>query len=218
MNSSFMLKNVLKRFIDKTFLPACAAAISLVMMPAFAQQNDVEQAQASEQIQSAAQPIYGRQLMTEEERQAHRMKIRSLQTAEQRQQYRQQHHKLMQERARERGVTLPEQPRAKPGKGKGRNKSGMRQGSGAGRSMGAGRNMPRFSDYDANTDGHISQQEFNDGHTKRMQKRAAEGRKMKRMKQAPTFDAIDTDSDGKVTSEEFSTHQARHMKKMKNRQ
>ena len=67
MNSSFMSKNVLKRFIDKTFLPVCAAAIALVMTPAFSQQNDVEQAQASEQIRSAAQPIYGRQLMTEEE-------------------------------------------------------------------------------------------------------------------------------------------------------
>ncbi len=54
----------------------------------------------------------------------------------------------------------------------------------------------------------ISQQEFSDGHTKRMQQRVAEGRKMKRMKQTPTFTAIDTNSDGNVSPEEFSTHKA----------
>ena len=218
MTTIFTFKNLLKNSIGKIVLPGCAVAITFGMTPAYAQQNEAVQAQATKQMQTEAQPIYGRQLMTDAERQAHRQKMRSLQTAEQRQEYLQQHHKRMQERARERGVTLPEQPRAKSGKGQGRNKSGMRQGGGAGRGMGAGRNMPRFSDYDADTDGQISQQEFSDGHTKRMQQRVAEGRKMKRMKQAPTFNAIDTDSDGNVSPEEFSAHQAQHMKKMKNRQ
>lgn len=218
MNANFTPGNALQKSIGKAVLPSCAAVFALAMTPVFAQQHDVEQAQASEQTQAEAQPIYGHQLMTEKERQAHRQKMRSLQTAEERRQYRQQHHELMQERARERGVTLPEQPRAKSAMGQGRNKAGMRQGGDLGRSKRLGRNMPRFSDYDADADGQISQQEFSDGHTKRMQQRVAEGKKMKRMKRAPTFSAIDTDSDGKVSPEEFSTHQARHMKKMRSRQ
>ena len=54
--------------------------------------------------------IYGYQLMTVEERAQHRAKIRSLKTEQEREAYRQEHHKLMQARARERGVTLPEVP------------------------------------------------------------------------------------------------------------
>lgn len=58
----------------------------------------------------AQEPIYGSQLMTREERIEHRNKMRSLKTPEEREAYRQEHHRLMQERAKERGVTLPDAP------------------------------------------------------------------------------------------------------------
>ena len=53
---------------------------------------------------------YGWQLMTPEERAAHRQTMRSLDTAEAREAYRRQHHEAMRVRAAEQGVTLPEKP------------------------------------------------------------------------------------------------------------
>jgi hypothetical protein len=71
-------------------------------------------------------PIYGSQLMTNQERIEHRNKMRAAKTAEEREQVRVQHHEQMQLRAKEQGVTLPDTPPA--------------QGGGQGRSMGPGRN------------------------------------------------------------------------------
>ncbi|HNH99618.1 MAG TPA: hypothetical protein PK958_11720, partial [Rhodocyclaceae bacterium] len=62
--------------------------------------------------QSATAPIYGSQLMTQEERLEYRNKMRSLKTAEERQALRLEHHQAMQARAKERGITLPEAPPA----------------------------------------------------------------------------------------------------------
>lgn len=88
------------------------------------------------------EPIYGSQLMTREERIEHRNKMRSLRTAEEREQYRLEHHAKMQERAREKGVTLPDPPSGRgmrrgmgPGGGMG---PGMGPGGGMGRGMGQG--------------------------------------------------------------------------------
>jgi hypothetical protein len=70
---------------------------------------------------AARDPIFGRQLMTDDEIRAHRQKVRSLQTEEERRAYREEHHRRMLERARERGVTLPEEPPGRgPGMGTGR--------------------------------------------------------------------------------------------------
>lgn len=69
--------------------------------------------------------IYGYQLMTVEERAQHRAKLRSLKTEQERTAYLEQHHKLMQTRAKEQGVTLPEIP--------------IQRGSGQGPGAGAGR-------------------------------------------------------------------------------
>jgi hypothetical protein len=55
-------------------------------------------------------PIYGSQLMTQQERLAYRNQLRTAQTEQERQQIRAQHHVLMQERAREHGLSLPDQP------------------------------------------------------------------------------------------------------------
>lgn len=54
--------------------------------------------------------VFGRQLMTQEELQEHRRTMQGLDTPEARQAYREEHHQRMLERARERGVTLPEEP------------------------------------------------------------------------------------------------------------
>lgn len=74
--------------------------------------------------------IYGSQLMTPEERMAHRRTMRSLKTEEERDAFRAEHHRQMQERAKERGVTLPDSP---PPRG-----MGMGPGPGMGRGMGPG--------------------------------------------------------------------------------
>lgn len=62
------------------------------------------------------QQVYGSQLMTAEERAAHRARMRAAKTEEEREQLRREHHQLMQERARELGVTLPQEP---PARGRG---------------------------------------------------------------------------------------------------
>jgi hypothetical protein len=54
--------------------------------------------------------IYGSQLMTPQERAAYREKIRNAKTAEERTRIRAEHHKEMQERAKQQGKTLPPAP------------------------------------------------------------------------------------------------------------
>lgn len=82
--------------------------------------------------------VFGRQLMTQEELQQHRQTLKGLTTKEERQQYRKEHHQRMLERARERGVTLPEEP-GKQGKGMGpKPGKGEQQGPGAGQGQGTG--------------------------------------------------------------------------------
>ncbi len=55
-------------------------------------------------------PIYGSQLMTPQERIEHRNKMRAAQTLEERERIRAEHHTQMQARAKERGLTLPDEP------------------------------------------------------------------------------------------------------------
>ncbi len=81
---------------------------------------------AQEQVPPAKQQaqdqeyIYGSQLMTEQERAEHRAKMRAAKTDQEREKIRLDHHKKMQARAKERGVTLPDEPLPRGGgKGKG---------------------------------------------------------------------------------------------------
>jgi len=74
--------------------------------------------------QERTQDVYGWQLMTPDERAEHRAKMRSHKTHEEREAYRMEHHKKMQERARKKGVTLPEMPMPR-GKGMGFRGDGM---------------------------------------------------------------------------------------------
>jgi hypothetical protein len=78
---------------------------------------------------AADEPIYGSQLMTNQERMEHRTKMNASKTDQEREQVRLEHHEQMQLRAKERGVSLPDMPPAQ---------GGMRQGMGPGGGMGGG--------------------------------------------------------------------------------
>lgn len=79
------------------------------------------------------EPIYGAQMMTEQERSEHRAALRAAKNEQEREQIRRTHHDHMQSRAKERGVTLPDEP---PPRGAGR---GMGPGPGMGPGSGPGR-------------------------------------------------------------------------------
>lgn len=115
------------------YLTSVAAAL-LLAGTAFAQQGDLPP------VPDDA-PIYGSQIMTPEERAEHRNRMRSAKTLEEREQVRSEHHKLMVERARERGVTLPEEPPMRGGMGSGGGMGlggGMAPGGGMGQRGGMG--------------------------------------------------------------------------------
>jgi len=59
--------------------------------------------------------IYGSQLMTAKERNEYRSRMRSAKTAQEREQIRAEHHERMRVRAKERGVTIPDEPPARGG-------------------------------------------------------------------------------------------------------
>lgn len=86
----------------KTLYAVLAAAMLLPAQAAFAQDK-------------YDRGIYGSQLMTPQERSAYRAKMRAAKTPEERQAIRAEHHAAMSARAKERGVTLPEQPPARGG-------------------------------------------------------------------------------------------------------
>lgn len=81
------------------------------------------------------QPIYGSQLMTQQERAEYQTRMRAAMTEQEREQIRLEHHRQMQQRAREMGVELPDSP---PGMGMGGQRMGPRQGMGQGGGMGGG--------------------------------------------------------------------------------
>ncbi len=110
---------------------------ALVAMPAFAQQTPAAPGAGPT---AAGEQVYGWQLMTPQERAAYRSKMRSLKTAQEREQFRLEHQQQMEERARERGVTLQHEPMGRgpagtPGQGMG---PGAGTGPGAAPGGGAG--------------------------------------------------------------------------------
>ncbi len=97
-----------------------------------------DQATTPQPVQAQEQ-IFGSQLMTRQERSEFRARMRAAKTAEEREQLRKEHHEQMSDRAKSRGLTLPDEPPARgsrmgPGGGMG---PGM--GSGGGRMGGGGR-------------------------------------------------------------------------------
>lgn len=113
-------------------LTVSALACSLMLGGSIALAADKVQAQDRTQDQ---EQIYGSQLMTEQERLEHRNIMRSLKTQEEREAYRMEHHKRMQVRAKEKGVTLPDEPLPQGRMMKGPGAGG---GAGAGGGMGPG--------------------------------------------------------------------------------
>ncbi len=82
--------------------------------------------------------VYGSQLMTQQERAEYSARMRNAKTVEEREQIRQEHHQQMQARAKERGVTLPDEPPARGmGSGRGMGPGGGGMGPGGG-GMGPG--------------------------------------------------------------------------------
>jgi hypothetical protein len=75
--------------------------------------------------------VYGSQLMTTQERNEYRNRMRATKTVQEREQVRNEHHARMQERAKERGLTLPAEPPAR-GKGFGPGPGGGGAGPGGG--------------------------------------------------------------------------------------
>lgn len=111
---------------------AVAAPLAGLVSVASAQTatRDQTKDQAREQTQ---QRIYGSQLMTQQEQNEYRDRMRAAKTVEERERIRTEHHDRMQERAKARGVTLPDQPPAKP-----RSSTGGAMGPGGGMGPGSG--------------------------------------------------------------------------------
>lgn len=78
------------------------------------------------QDKTRAGDIYGSQLMTFQERNDYRARMRAAASAEERERIRAEHHDRMKERAQARGVTLPDEPPA--GRGPGSAAGGTRGG------------------------------------------------------------------------------------------
>jgi hypothetical protein len=117
--------------MNTRFLPAILVmtAVSALALPAQA----ADPVQQRDQTQLRDQDIYGHQMMTTEERNAHRAKMRAASSAEERERIRKEHHTAMQIRAKERGITLPDEPPAGRGPGTGPGDGGMGPGGGGGR-------------------------------------------------------------------------------------
>lgn len=114
-----------------------ALTLSLGIALAAEQERTQQQTQAQEQI-------YGSQMMTPQEREEHRLKMRAAKTAEEREQIRKEHHERMKTLAKERGITLPDEPPAMGGgMGPGGGGMGPDSGMGPGGGMGPGKGRNR---------------------------------------------------------------------------
>jgi hypothetical protein len=111
--------------IKRTLIVSALTALFLTTGFVSAADENQNQEKAQKQMK-----IYGSQMMTEEERNAYREKMRNAKTAQEQKQIRYEHHEQMKERAKERGITLPDEPPAMGG--------GMGAGSGMGGGMGNG--------------------------------------------------------------------------------
>lgn len=114
----------------------CAAAPILAEDQDRAQDRDRMENRDMDQDQER---IYGSQLMTPAERDEYRARLRAATTAEERDRIRAEHHEQMKSRAKERGVSLPDEPRdwdgsgAGHGMGPGMHPDGMGSGGGKNR-------------------------------------------------------------------------------------
>ena len=126
--------------MKKTYLALVMTAVAMAMagngwaadpVKERVQTETRAQVQTQSEIQVRDQErIYGSQLMTEQERNAYRVKMQAAKTEQAREALRHEHHEEMQKRAKAKGMTLPDEP---PPQG-----AGMGVGAGAGKAMGTG--------------------------------------------------------------------------------
>jgi hypothetical protein len=102
-----------------------AGALLLAPWPTKAAEQERQEKRMETQQQE--QQAYGWQLMTPAERLEYRNRLRAAHTEQEREEIRAEHHEQMKERAKQQGVTLPEEP-GPWGKGQ-----GMGPGPGGGR-------------------------------------------------------------------------------------
>lgn len=107
-----------------------AAVLATIAGPVLAADQARDQDQLRTQDQIRDQDIYGSRLMTVQERNEYRSKMRAAKTVQERDRIRAEHHEQMKVRAKERGVTLPDQPPAGRGPGMGPGGGGMGPGGG----------------------------------------------------------------------------------------
>ncbi len=114
-------------------MPLIAPITALAIALGIAAAGPISTAQAQQE------QIYGSQMMTERERSKLRDQMRAATSNEERERIRWEHHQKMQERAKERGVTLPNEPpmfgmHQGPGRdGDGQGRLRLPQGGGGGR-------------------------------------------------------------------------------------
>lgn len=133
----YMFKSKVSKLSAAAMVIAVAAAG--VATNAAAQDKDQDRDRVQQRDQDR---IFGSQLMTQQERIEYANRMRSMKTEQERQAFRLEHHKQMQDRARERGVTLPDEPPQVPGRAMGGPGAGMGPGGGMGPGSGAGGRGP----------------------------------------------------------------------------
>ncbi len=74
--------------------------------------------------------------------------------------------------------------------------------------------MPTFGDFDPNSDGMISEEEFLKVQSRRINERSQAGYPMRNIGNIPVFGDIDSNADGAIVPDEFSAHQVEHRQQM----
>jgi Ca2+-binding EF-hand superfamily protein len=81
--------------------------------------------------------------------------------------------------------------------------------------LSAAGNQSSFKDFDVNSDGTISEKEFDARKTANMTKRAEEGRQLRNVGNSPLFADLDANKDGKLSTSEYAKGQQLQMKNQK---
>jgi Na+-translocating ferredoxin:NAD+ oxidoreductase RnfG subunit len=127
----------------KMIVTMIAGAVVMSASPLWAATQDMTKQKIQTQTKDQER-IYGSQLMTEQERNEYRERMRSTKTEQEREKIRAEHHERMVARAKERGVMIPDEPPVKgggmgAGRGMGPGAGGKGYGGGTGAGAGAGK-------------------------------------------------------------------------------
>ncbi len=92
--------------------------------------------------QGSNRPLWGQEMLTEQERNQFHLEMRNAKTEQERLQIREQHQQMIHARARERGLKIPPATGQGQGMGQGtRQGQGMKKGQGLGQGQGMGQGM-----------------------------------------------------------------------------